>query len=195
MPKPVKSRPEPIGALDAASWVRVWDPLVRVFHWGLAASFIVAWLTSDEAASLHHLAGYIAFVLIVIRVVWGFLGTPHARFSQFVHGPSTILAYFGAILRGTEARHLGHNPVGGAMIITLMIMMTGTAVSGWMMTTDRYWGIAWVEDIHSLFANILLVLVAVHIGGVLLASLRHRENLVAAMFTGRKRTAEPGEKT
>ena len=119
----------------------------------------------------------------------GQIGTPFARFSQFVRDPATVVLYLHAILKGREARHIGHNPAGGAMILVLMAAMAATAFTGWMMTTDTYFGVKWVGELHETVAHGLLLLVLIHVGGVILASLRHRENLVAAMITGRKRVA------
>ena len=172
---------------------RVWDPLVRIFHWGLAASFIIAWLTDHSSAAIHHWAGYCAAALVVLRLLWGLLGTPYARFSQFIRNPAAVTRYLIAMSSGSEARHIGHNPAGGAMVLTLMAAMAGTALSGWMMTTDTYFGIGWVETAHSLAAHGLLLLVLIHLAGVALASTRHRENLVAAMVTGDKRKAATGD--
>ncbi|MBI2718158.1 MAG: cytochrome b/b6 domain-containing protein [Rhizobiales bacterium] len=166
---------------------RVWDPLVRVFHWSLAASFAVAWFTPGDSGVLHQWAGFAAAGLVAIRVLWGFLGTPYARFSQFVRHPAEVLAYLRDIAAAREARHLGHNPAGGAMIVALLAAMAGTSFSGWMMSTDTWYGIEWVQTLHSLAANGVLVLVLVHLAGVALASFRHRENLVAGMVTGYKR--------
>ena len=169
--------------------MRVWDPLVRIFHWSLVASFAVAWLTSHSSEDIHDGAGYLAAALVLVRLLWGALGTPYARFAQFVRGPATVLRYLRAMLGGREARYIGHNPAGGAMVLVLMAAMAATALTGWMMTTDAYFGVEWVQAVHSLVAHGLLLLVAVHVGGVALACLRHRENLVAAMITGRKRKA------
>ena len=124
-----------------------------------------------------------------MRLIWGVLGTPYARFSQFVRHPKNVVRYLLAILSGREARYIGHNPAGGMMVLALMSLMAVTAFTGWMMTTDAYFGEDWVENVHGLSADGLLVLVFIHVGGVVLASLRHRENLVRAMITGRKREA------
>ena len=193
MPKPARSKTDVQAVPDAHRTVRVWDAFVRLFHWSLVASFGFAWLTQHSSETIHHWAGYAAAALILLRLFWGVVGTHFARFSQFVRTPGTVLAYIGAIASGREARYIGHNPAGGAMVLTLMAAMTGTALTGWMMTTDAFWGVEWVNKSHSLLANGLLLLVLVHLGGVLLASLRHRENLVRAMVTGRKRTAEAGD--
>lgn len=167
--------------------VKVWDPFVRLFHWGLAASFVIAWITAEEWDSLHHWAGYAAGGLIALRLIWGLIGTRYARFTQFIKSPAATLKYLGDILRGAEPRYLGHNPAGAAMIIALILAMAGCILTGWMYTTTMFWGSEWVEEIHEALANALLFLVLLHVGGVLLASLRHHENLVRAMITGRKR--------
>jgi cytochrome b len=196
MPKLAKtdrSAPETMDARQSPEMTRVWDPLVRIFHWSLVSSFAVAWLTPHSAENIHHWAGYAAGALILIRLLWGILGTPYARFSQFVRDPKSVVDYLRAIISGREARHIGHNPAGGAMVLVLMMAMAVTAVTGWMMTTDAYYGEDWVENIHGLSADGLLMLVLIHVSGVMLASIRHRENLVAAMITGRKRKVEAGD--
>jgi cytochrome b len=196
MPKPAKTdqaMPAQAHAHPSRDVVRVWDRVVRGFHWALVLSFAIAWFTPQSAENIHHWAGYAAASLVAMRLVWGIVGTPYARFSQFVRHPATVLRYLLAIIKGSEARYIGHNPAGGAMVIVLMAMMVSVAVTGWMQTTDAYFGVSWVEDAHSLAAHGLLALVLVHIGGVALASLRHNENLVRAMITGRKRKAAPAD--
>jgi cytochrome b len=169
---------------------RIWDPLVRIFHWGLAASFAVAWFTRHASGDVHHWAGYAAAALILVRLAWGFIGTPYARFSQFVRRPTIVARYLWDICTGREARYLGHNPAGGAMVLALMAAMFGTALTGYLMTTDALYGVDWVEHAHDLLGNGLLLLVLLHLGGVLLASIRHRENLVRAMISGLKRAPD-----
>jgi cytochrome b len=172
---------------------RVWDIFVRVFHWGLAASFVVAWATGDDGKALHLWAGYAAAALIAMRLVWGVIGTPHARFSDFVKSPLVVARYLKDVVTGREARYLGHNPAGGAMILALLATLIGVCVSGWLLTTDTFWGSEMMEDLHETLANLALVLVGLHIAGVVWASLRHHENLVRAMVTGQKRVPEPGD--
>ena len=172
---------------------RVWDPVVRLFHWSLVACFVLAYLTRHDSETIHHLAGYAAGGLVTLRIVWGLLGTRYARFSQFVRHPATVLSYLRDIATGREARHIGHNPAGGAMVLALIAAMLATATSGWMMTTDRWWGVEWVGTLHAYSAHVLVLLVLLHLAGVALASLRHRENLVRAMVTGRKRPPEKGD--
>lgn len=167
--------------------VRVWDPFVRVFHWSQAALIAVAWLTEDGPKTLHQTAGYIIAGMLALRVVWGFVGPRHARFSDFVRGPSTVLGYMRAMVAGREPRYLGHNPAGGAMVVALLLTVAGTAMTGWLQTTDAFWGSSVMEEIHETLASLILVLVAAHLVGVTLASMRHDENLARSMVDGRKR--------
>ena len=167
--------------------VRVWDPFVRVFHWSQAALIAVAWLTEDGPKTLHQTAGYIIAGMLALRVVWGFVGPRHARFSDFVRGPSTVLGYMRAMVAGREPRYLGHNPAGGAMVVALLLTVAGIAMTGWLQTTDAFWGSSVMEEIHETLASLILVLVAAHLAGVALASMRHDENLARSMVDGRKR--------
>lgn len=175
--------------------VKVWDPFVRVFHWSLVASFAVAFLVGEERdlRTLHLWAGYSAAALVSLRIVWGLLGTRYARFSQFVHGPRKVLGYAVEVARGREARHIGHNPAGGAMVVALLLSMLGVSLTGFLMTTDTYWGSEPMAEAHELMANGMLVLVALHIAGVVLESVRHRESLIKAMVTGRKRAPQESD--
>ena len=167
--------------------VKVWDPLVRLFHWSLVVSFAVAWLTAEAWDDLHEWAGYAAAALIGFRLLWGLAGPRYARFTQFIRSPHAALDYIRASIRGDEPRYVGHNPAGAIMIVGLIVAMMGTALTGWMYTLDAFWGVEWVEEMHELLANLMLIMVVVHVAGVILASLRHKENLVRAMINGRKR--------
>ncbi|HWM28238.1 MAG TPA: cytochrome b/b6 domain-containing protein [Woeseiaceae bacterium] len=170
----------------------VWDPLVRIGHWLLVTSVIAAWFTRHGGGIWHEVIGYAALAVVAVRLVWGMTGTRYARFADFVRGPRGTLAYARQMWRGAEPRHLGHNPLGGWMIIALIITVIVITISGWLYTTDRFWGVAWVDMLHSKSTDVLFVLVALHVAGVLYSSWRHRENLVAAMLHGRKRPeAEP----
>lgn len=166
--------------------IRVWDPFVRIFHWSLVAGIAIAWLTADEWDRVHEWIGYAIAGLLSARILWGFIGSPYARFSQFVKGPRETLAYLGRIVRGRAERHIGHNPAGAAMILALLATIAGTALTGWMITLDAFWGMEWLEDLHEGLATFVLVLVGLHVAGVIHASLMHKENLVRAMITGRK---------
>jgi len=137
--------------------------------------------------------GYVAGALIALRPVWGLIGPRHARFADFVRRPSAILAYLRDLLAGRERRDLGHNPTGGAMIMALLTAVAGTALTGGLQITDAFWGSSTMEEIHETLAIAILVLAAIHVGGVIFESLRHRENLVAAMLTGRKRRLDKSD--
>lgn len=167
--------------------VRVWDPVVRLFHWSLVGCFVAAMATGDELTTAHIVIGYAAAALIAIRVVWGFVGTRHARFADFVYRPASVIRYLRATLSMRAPRHLGHNPAGGAMVVALLIAVAAIAATGHMLTLDAFWGEEWLEDLHVAIVYATIGLIVLHISGVLVASIEHRENLVRAMFTGRKR--------
>jgi cytochrome b len=174
------------GGATPPATVKVWDLFVRVFHWLLASLFVLAYATGDEVEKVHIAVGYTIAALIALRIVWGFVGPRYARFANFVPAPREVVNYLrdAALLRAP--RYLGHNPAGGAMIIALLALLSGTCVTGFMMTTDAFWGAKWVEGIHEVMANLTVALIVFHVLGVLVTSFEHRENLVKAMLTGRK---------
>lgn len=167
--------------------IKVWDPFVRVFHWSLATLFLTAYATGEDAGRLHVAAGYAIAGLVALRIVWGFVGPRHARFGNFVRSPRKVLAYLRDVAMFRAPRFLGHNPAGGAMIVAILAMLSGTAITGYMMTTDEFWGAEWVEEVHGTFATLTVGLVVFHVLGVLFSSFAHGENLVKSMITGRKR--------
>jgi cytochrome b len=189
-----KSAVEAAGVMPAATasssqakTVRVWDSCVRIFHWSLAGLFAVAFMTGDEVEWLHIRIGYAIAALVALRIVWGFVGSRHARFSDFVRSPGAIATYSGQALRFRAPRYLGHNPAGGAMVVALLVMLAGIAATGFAMTTDAFWGSQWVEDLHVGLVYTTIGLIILHVAGVIFSSLEHGENLVKAMITGRKR--------
>ena len=202
LPAPVPAAAPARGPrVDTPATVPVWDLLVRLFHWSLAASFAVAFVLEDNWLGVHVWAGYLALGLIALRLVWGFVGTRHARFSDFVRGPRAVARYLADALRMRAPRHLGHNPAGGAMVVALLVLVGATGLSGmalygaqelsgplapWLSGLSPEWG-GWLEEIHEILANTTLALVVLHVAGVLFSGLSHGENLVAAMLTGRKR--------
>ena len=167
--------------------LKVWDRPVRLMHWALVAALALATLSLWVWGGWHQPAGYAALTIVALRLVWGLVGGPYARFAQFVRAPRATAAYLRQLLQRREPRHLGHNPLGGWMIVALLACVLGLAATGWLYTSDAYWGDETVETIHRALAWTLLGLVALHLCGVLHASLRHRENLVRAMFSGSKR--------
>ncbi len=114
--------------------VRVWDPFVRIFHWSLVALFIVAFVTGDEIEQMHVAVGYTIAGLVAARIVWGFFGSRHARFSDFVRPPAEILDYMRQAIRGRAPRYIGHNPAGGLMTLALLGMIIAISGTGFMMT-------------------------------------------------------------
>ncbi len=176
------------GGATPPATVKVWDPFVRVFHWTLLALFVTAFVSGDENEGVHIAAGYGIAILLALRLVWGAIGPRHARFSSFVQRPRQVLTYLRDVAGFKAPRYLGHNPAGGVMIVALMAALIGTAVTGYMMSTDAYWGAKWLEKLHEALAHGTLVLVGLHVLGVVASSLLHKENLVKAMWTGRKRS-------
>ena len=167
--------------------VRVWDPFIRIFHWSLVALFAFAFVTGDEWDKPHEIAGYTIAGLIALRVIWGFVGTKHARFTDFVAGPGKVAGYLKDAIALRAKRYLGHNPAGGAMVLALIAAISAICATGYMMETNMFWGVDWVEEVHEFAANATLILIVLHIGGVIFASMEHGENLVRAIVTGKKR--------
>ena len=139
---------------------------MRAFHWALAVSFAVAWVSSADWGGVHDADGHVAVALVALRIAWGFVGPRYARFAQFVRSPETVIGYLQAIKDGSERRYIGHNPAGGAMIVAMLSAMGSTAFTGWLMTTDAFWGSETLQHIHSALAPSVLALVALHLGPV-----------------------------
>jgi cytochrome b len=202
----IRTTSQPTGTL-------VWDPLVRFGHWALVAAFAVAYSSAEEEAGgpdpLHVWGGYVVGGIVVLRVLWGFVGPRHARFSDFVCGPVEALAYLRDLLVGRGRRYLGHSPAGGAMVLALLVFLVATVATGVIAYGEQGKGplaSVMVSDanangherggertenaigeLHGLLADVTVALVVLHILGVALASFVHRENLVLAMISGRKR--------
>jgi len=172
-----------------AATTLVWDAPVRVFHWLLVLSFAVAWLTGEDEGwrAVHVTAGYTVAGLVAFRIVWGLVGSRHARFSDFVRGPHAVLAYLRSLLRGRPEPHVGHNPAGALAIVTLLLLAAVTIATGWAAWEEV--GPEWLEDAHEVAANVMLALVVLHVVAVLASSWLHHENLVGAMIHGRKAVA------
>ncbi len=209
---------------EAQATVKVWDPLVRVFHWSLALFFVISYSTGEEESLVHPWSGYAIVTLLVFRLVWGFIGPKYARFSNFVYSPAEIAAYAKGMIKGDAPRYLGHNPLGGLMIVVMLLSLAATTTTGML-----YYGAEegkgplagviaqqsitmpalisrahadddehesagdgdekyeYLEELHEFFGNFTLLLVLIHLGGVLVGSVLHKESLVRAMWNGRKR--------
>ena len=175
----------------------VWDPPVRLFHWSLAGFFSLAYSLGSDWPAMHTHAGYVVMLLVGFRIIWGFMGPTHARFSDFLEPPAETFRYLGALARGRPRAHVGHDPAGGMMILTLLGSLLVTSFSGVMLhamegrgplagTVVAGWSDRPMVDVHHFASELCLVLVVIHVLGVLLTSLLTRENLVRAMITGRK---------
>jgi cytochrome b len=175
--------------------MKVWDLLVRLLHWSLVAAIATAWLSTMHLGfgSFHEPAGYVALGAVATRLLWGFVGARYARFAQFVRSPAAVLRYALLMRQHREPRYIGHNPLGGWMVLALLACVASVGLTGWLQTTDRYWGSELLESIHHKLAWALLGLAALHVTGVITTSLRHRENLLAAMLGGRKDPAQPDD--
>ncbi len=180
--------------------IKVWDPVVRIGHWTLVAAFFTAYFTEEEFLTLHVWAGYIIGAVVCFRLIWGFVGSRHARFSDFVRPPAAVFEYVAGLVRNQSKRYIGHNPAGGVMILLLLAFLLGTVFTGvvlygmeegagplatWVAAyadSEELW-----EELHEVFTNLTLLLVVVHIAGGLVSGRMHRENLIKAMLTGRKK--------
>jgi cytochrome b len=207
-----------MGKTAVVKHVRVWDVGVRIFHWSLVAFFALAYLTGEvDIESLHSWAGYTVIGLLAFRLVWGLIGTRYARFSNFIYGPKTVKRYAKSLLTRHPIHYTGHNPLGGWMVIALLLSLAMTswtglklyAVEGKGPLADNAPGIIAVarandnhdktegdgeefwEEVHEVFSHLSLILIFIHVGGVVVSSIVHRENLVRAMVTGYKDTDEP----
>lgn len=188
--------------------IRVWDPVVRFGHWLLVAGFFTNYIMEEEVLGLHVWIGYSVVAIVLFRVAWGFVGSEHARFGDFVRSPSNVVAYLRDLSRGRAKHYIGHNPAGGIMILLLIGCLIGLAFSGMVLYAleesagplaglvyeagEGASGALWAadehfwEEAHEVLVNVMLGLVILHVLGVVVSSRLHRENLVRAMITGRK---------
>lgn len=166
--------------------ILVWDAPVRVFHGLMVLCFAVAWWSaeSERWQWVHVTAGWTMAGLTAFRLVWGLIGSRHARFSAFVRPPAEAWRYLCGLWRGAPEPHVGHNPAGAWAILGMLALTAASALSGW--STFNEWGGHAVEEVHELLAHLLLLLVGVHVAGVVVGSLVQRQNLAQAMLSGRK---------
>ncbi|NMG63609.1 cytochrome B [Azoarcus indigens] len=167
--------------------VRVWDLPTRIFHWLLVFSFTGAWLTaeSERYRDVHLMFGYTVAGLLLFRIVWGFTGSRWARFSSFVFPPSRLAGYLHSLRARRPQHHAGHNPLGALAVFLLLGLGLATAACGF--ATYQELGGKWLKEVHEAGAQLMLAIVIVHVMGVIVSSLLHRENLARAMVTGSKR--------
>jgi len=170
----------------------IWDLPTRVSHWALAAAVLLAYFIPPRVASgsmlsgLHVVCGVTAALLLVSKLLWGLVGTKHARFRSLLFTPAEVTRYVASAVRGQGPYFAGHNPASALVICVAFVLLASTVASGLLMNSGgRVW-----EPVHEVAPNLLIALVAIHIVGVLLATFRHKENYVASMFSGMK-TAGP----
>ena len=186
--------------------IKVWDALVRVGHWILVVAFAIAYLTEDDFLTVHNWAGYTILAVVVLRIIWGIIGSEHARFRNFVRGPRAVVHHLRTLLAGRPEHSLGHNPAGGAMVVALLLCLLLTTITGTVVLAIEHdrgpatWVVSstmnnaeTVEDVfeeaHEVLANLTLTLILLHIGGVVATSLLGNGGLIRAMITGRKSVA------
>ena len=174
------------------SKILVWDLPTRLFHWLLVISFTGAFLTAESEywRDWHVALGYMVVALIGFRLIWGVIGSRYARFSSFAFAPSQVWIYLKSLLSRSPRHYVGHNPAGSWVIYGLLLLGVLSGASGYAIYNDI--GGGWFEDLHEGVSNMMLGLVGVHVSGVLVSSLLHRENLVRSMIDGYKQ-GEPGQ--
>jgi len=180
--------------------VKVWDILVRLFHWSLAGTFLICFVTEDSSR-LHIYSGYLIILLILCRIVWGFIGTKYARFKSFIVSPSEVIQYLKDILKNTNSRFIGHNPAGAAMIVVLISSIMITCLTGVILygVDDHAGPLAFLftgenenleellEEVHEFFSNFSVALIVLHVIGVIISGKQHKENLIKSMINGYKK--------
>ena len=176
----------------------VWDIPVRFFHWALVLLIAFSWLSSEmDWMEWHMYSGYTVLTLVLFRVIWGFVGSSHARFSDFIYGPGAVIAYIRTLPSRTAAKFAGHNPLGGISVVLLLLcilVQTGTGLfsNDDILTEGPLFKHVtkelsdWLTTIHKYNFNVLLALIGVHVGAVLYYLIYKSENLIKPMFTGRK---------
>lgn len=169
------------------AYVYVWDLPLRIFHWSLAVCIVTAWLSANVFETLHRVAGYSAIALVVFRLLWGFFGSRYARFDKLPRLLAAAPRYLARFSKGRAGGYIGLNPAGAMMLVTSLALVLISAISGWMQITIRFFGVDWVEQLHTWSSYAVLGLAAIHILGVVIASVLQQQNLPAAMLTGRKR--------
>lgn len=181
--------------------VRVWDRVVRLFHWSLLGVFVTLYVSAENnEIEFHSIVGYFLALLLALRIAWGIFGSEHARFTSFSYSPAASIRYLKSIFSGHPQRYLGHNPAGAIMVFLLLLVLTGIVTTGliteatiefegpllaFTANIDDEMAFA-IQKLHRILVDVAFWLIGLHVAGVLLACIQHRENLVRAMVTGYK---------
>ena len=177
--------------------MKIWDLLVRLLHWLLVITFIMSYTSKEQNYPLHLYSGYSLLGIIIIRFIWGFIGTYHARFKNFIYSPTITYRYIKKLLTYQQKRYIGHNPAGGAMVMILLLMLLIISLSGIALDgaenragplgeSTLFYYTESIKNIHIYSSNITVGLIILHIIGVLYSSIKHRENLIWSMLSGYK---------
>ena len=166
--------------------ITVWDRFVRLFHWSVAGAFLLDFWVLEEGDPPHEWVGYFLGVLLVLRIIWGFIGPHNARFINFFPTPSRVIKHLSDLRNDTIDKEEGHNPLGGAMVITLMLMLAVVSMSGWMLTWDMFWGSSLMEEIHHTSSNVTMILVVIHVAAIIVMGRFTRIPLIRTMVTGKR---------
>ena len=166
--------------------VRVWDKFVRIFHWSLVACVLANFFVIDDGETAHQWLGYTASILVCARIVWGFIGSRHARFSDFFPTPAAIRQHLRDMMSGSKEHHDGHNPLRAVVMLSMLVIVLSLGATGYLQTTDAFWGEEWLQELHEGLASALIALAGFHALAAIVMSRIERTNLVAAMITGVK---------
>ncbi len=179
-----------------------WDLFVRVFHWSLVLSFVLVWFTGEFSVDdLHSWFGYLITLLIIGRFIWGFIGGVNARFKNFIYSPVETFSYFKSIVMNNPRHYASHNPAGALMVFALLGVLAVMVGSGFVYEAwGEYEGPLWAmqvaisdacghlaRSLHKFLPEVLLAMVGLHLLGVLVATIQHKENFVRAMLDGQER--------
>ena len=169
---------------------RIWDPFVRLFHWSVAVLFLANAMLTDPEGRLHETLGCAIGVALALRLVWGLVGPLPARFASFFPTPHGVAAQLTDLAGGRKTAHLGHSPLGAVMIFNLLLSLAGIVLTGYLMTTNAFWGVEWVEEAHETLVAWAGISVVAHVLAVIWESHRTGINLPRAMVTGVKHVPE-----
>ncbi|MEN0036392.1 MAG: cytochrome b/b6 domain-containing protein [Cellvibrio sp.] len=167
---------------------KLWDPLIRLFHWSIATIFVANYFINEPGESWHQWLGYIGVAWLLIRFLWGFFGKGAARWSDFFPTRASLASHISALAKRKPYHRMGHSPLGAVVMISMMLCILLLGITGYMMEeVDYFWGEDWVGNLHEWIANTLIALVMLHILAALFESFRLKENLPLSMITGKRR--------